>query len=139
MNKPLRKFIFWGTVFAVNFLMVSVAFSFLVVPEGTRTIPVDPGSMVVHERNENFRLDPPDWWAGYDDHNDWSIYPFPRLLKHEAVETLQRKSEVSSFQEDQRRYRLLFFNDREVITMPGILSFSATLSDQRTEGGHLVR
>jgi hypothetical protein len=80
-----------------------------------------------------FAVASPDFWAGYVPGVGWSVLPAPRIVSPGETERLQIVRDTESAEPLHDRYRLELFNDREVITVPGILTLS-DLPDDRTTG-----
>jgi hypothetical protein len=83
-----------------------------------------------------FAVASPDSWAGYVPGVGWSVLPAPRIVLPGETERLQIVRDTESTEPLHDRYRLELFNDREVITVPGILTLSALPDDRTTGAAH---
>ncbi|MGK2904892.1 MAG: hypothetical protein ACSLFH_00910 [Desulfuromonadales bacterium] len=74
---------------------------------------------------EKFAVAPPDFWGGYVPGAGWFTLPAPHFVSPGETEFLDRVRTTARTEARPYRYRLNLFSDREVVTVPGVLSFSS--------------
>lgn len=83
-----------------------------------------------------FAVDPPYWWAGYTVATGWSFLPLPRLLRMEGKDPLIDETQASCA--DELKYRLYFFDDRDIEKVSGLVHLADCRANHPVSGGPLV-
>lgn len=82
---------------------------------------------------ERFAVAAPGFWAGFVPGAGWFTLPAPHLVSPGKTEILDTAHSTTLPESRQGRYRLNLFNDREVVTVPGVLSLSSLPESGRQE------
>lgn len=79
-------------------------------------------------------VDPPGYWAGYVPGEGWSVLNAPRILEPSDSERI-KFAHADLRHPLVHLYRLKFFNDHGVATVPGAVRYSPLVMEESGEGG----